>query len=1303
MLPHNYLLYNRRYRIIKPIGKGGMGRVYMAMDEKFDSIVAIKERYGVDSVELRKAFELEARRLALLKHRSLPRVTEHFVEGNRQFLVMDFIEGIDLAARLDIRKRPFLYEELVPVMEELLVVLGYLHTREPPIIHRDIKPANIKWIEENDEVYLLDFGLAKGGLGTPLTKSTTSSVTGLTPAYAPLEQLNKSGTNAQSDLYSLGATFYHLLTGRPPIKAFDRYDAIKQEHPDPLPTVHSLNARIPQALSDLIAQSMMLDRKDRITSARRMRLMLQEIWASIRKVQTESSGQWNFVTGSSVPATQKAHPSPASPDPSTLKVSPPVVDPPPYDPFASDAGVSWPSQITSEAEEPDQTPDSEFDPQSDEFATLEVTEASFEAERRAQERREQEERDRIEREKLRREEEARLRAQSEARERAEAEARRRAEEEARRKAEEEARRLAEEETARRRDEEERRQQAEAQRRAQEEAARKKAEEDARRLAVEVAARRQIEAAAAARRLAEEEAARLRAEQETARRDAEEEAKRRDEEQRQQRAVAEQQRQENERREKEEHERIERDRRELGEQRPHLPLVNSPPRSLVTSRVRREGGSLEIPGDLVDCAVFAPSSVAEGRLFVVQVFAYLPEQSAVVQGLAQEFDKQAERRAVESLELEIERDSTLTFHLGLPGLWIKDPVQHLRWKGIPDSVKFSVTVPRVLYAASVIGTVTISRASVPVGHLKFKIEISEADALASAPAPANVDAHFYKTAFISYAAQDRREVLKRVQLLPRLKIKTFQDVLELEPGARWEKEIYRHIDESDLFLLFWSTAAKQSLWVMKEVQYALRGKGNNDFAPPEIIPVIIEGPPPPSPPVELAHLHFDDYFLYFMSAVDAASDITPANRVKRCPECSRSFPYYNYYCDIDGTRLLDEPVQGPVKQVPVLRALMTKVFSRFPGLKRNYLLLGLGGLVPAVLILGLLLIFALSRLVGTNTENGSNFSGGNSDTMVAPQAAAVVSGPRWRKAAKPLQYDDEVWTVTFMPYGPVLAFAGKGGVIKRWHINKEEWLKDLNTGKSQGIKWLSNSPENNGLISADTDGNIKGWYAKEKPAWLDKLFGEDDDLNSHQAEVNALAFLDSPDKPDAASVASGSSDTTVKLWNYKRQYVGTLKYGDHGQVQAVAFRSNRLLASGNEDGTIQLWNVTPKTFYKTLSEQHTKAVTAIAFSPDSKLMASASADQTIKLWDTETWKVIRTLSGHRGRVNAVAFLPDRNTLASAGDDGIIYVWETETGAVRETLTGHKGPVLSLCFYSSETVGPRLASASKDGTVILWELK
>jgi hypothetical protein len=175
------------------------------------------------------------------------------------------------------------------------------------------------------------------------------------------------------------------------------------------------------------------------------------------------------------------------------------------------------------------------------------------------------------------------------------------------------------------------------------------------------------------------------------------------------------------------------------------------------------------------------------------------------------------------------------------------------------------VPEYFVPASIIGTVTVWSSNIPIGHIKFNINVvsSRSKALKSDLEPMGESARFYRQVFVSYASQDRTEVLKRIQMLSSLHIQFFQDVLDLEPGERWERALYRHIDESDLFLLFWSTAAKQSEWILKEVRYAIFRKGGNDEALPEIRPVPIEGPPPVPPPEELKHLHFNDRLLYFM--------------------------------------------------------------------------------------------------------------------------------------------------------------------------------------------------------------------------------------------------------------------------------------------------------------------------------------------------------------------------------------------------------------------------------------------------------
>ncbi|MDZ7967724.1 MAG: toll/interleukin-1 receptor domain-containing protein [Nostoc sp. DedSLP03] len=280
---------------------------------------------------------------------------------------------------------------------------------------------------------------------------------------------------------------------------------------------------------------------------------------------------------------------------------------------------------------------------------------------------------------------------------------------------------------------------------------------------------------------------------------------------------------------------------------------------------RSSQSADINKDLVDCSVFSPSSVTPNDMFLVQVFVHLPEQVEFTKQNAQQFDPDAKQLGARSLGLPIQRGSELTFNLSIPKLEVDDPIQKLSWNGRADSIQFGVTVPADITQKTVIGTVTVSQNTIPLGHLKFKLSIiPSASSTSKDPHLVGEVARHYRKAFVSYSSKDRIEVLKRVQGLAVSGITVFQDILNLEPGDRWEQKLYRNIDECDLFLLFWSTAAKESPWVLKEVLYALDRQGSNGLRSPEIIPVIIEGPPPVPPPPELQNLHFNDKLLYLIA-------------------------------------------------------------------------------------------------------------------------------------------------------------------------------------------------------------------------------------------------------------------------------------------------------------------------------------------------------------------------------------------------------------------------------------------------------
>ena len=277
MIEPGTLLQNR-YRVTRQIGSGGMGAVYVATDERFNSTVAIKQTFFFDEPSLRKAFEREAVLLNHLRHQALPRVSDHFVEDEGQFLVMEYIEGADLGELLKARGGWFPVADVLAWADELLDALEYLHAQEPPVVHRDIKPQNIKRTERGRMV-LLDFGLAKGN-PTRASATATGSVLGYSPTYAPLEQVQGTGTDACSDIYSLGATLYHLLTGEPPFDALTRAAAVVNNEADPLRPAHVVRPHIPVAVSRVVRRAMAQKAALRPKNAAEMRELLRQAAAS---------------------------------------------------------------------------------------------------------------------------------------------------------------------------------------------------------------------------------------------------------------------------------------------------------------------------------------------------------------------------------------------------------------------------------------------------------------------------------------------------------------------------------------------------------------------------------------------------------------------------------------------------------------------------------------------------------------------------------------------------------------------------------------------------------------------------------------------------------------------------------------------------------------------------------------------------------------------------------------------------------------------------------------------------------------
>jgi serine/threonine protein kinase len=268
-----------RYRILDLVGQGGMGAIYRAEDLRLEGrLCAIKEvtpDAGASKEyqeQAQAAFHREASVLARLDHVNLPKVSDFFLFNGRDYLVMDFVPGQDLREIIEHarHKQTFVSEEQVLTWaEQLINALEYLHHQDPPVLHRDIKPSNIK-LMPNGTIKLVDFGLVK--LLHPDDNRTVTVLQGrATIQYAPLEQIGgDSGyTDSRSDIYSLGATLYHLLTNEPPPDAKTRY--IRPKTQTPL-SIKEINSEVSTQTEQAILHALGLhpeDRPDNIQQFRR--------------------------------------------------------------------------------------------------------------------------------------------------------------------------------------------------------------------------------------------------------------------------------------------------------------------------------------------------------------------------------------------------------------------------------------------------------------------------------------------------------------------------------------------------------------------------------------------------------------------------------------------------------------------------------------------------------------------------------------------------------------------------------------------------------------------------------------------------------------------------------------------------------------------------------------------------------------------------------------------------------------------------------------------------------------------------
>ncbi|MCE7871780.1 serine/threonine protein kinase [bacterium CPR1] len=257
-----------RYQVVRLLGQGGMSNIYLCDDLNLRGrrwvVKEMVARYS-DPNEQRMAvelFEREAHLLASLDHRNLPKVNDFFVFKGCSYLVMEFVDGEDLGRMLNRIKGPLPERQVAELGEQMATVLYYLHCRKPhPIIFRDVKPSNI--MMTGNLVKLIDFGIARHF--NPSKKGDTMRIG--SPGYAPPEQYSGQ-TDPRSDVYALGVTLHHAITGRDPTTT---------QTPFILPAVRDLNPSVSEDLVRIIERSTQLDPDQRYQSMIDMKRDLQAL------------------------------------------------------------------------------------------------------------------------------------------------------------------------------------------------------------------------------------------------------------------------------------------------------------------------------------------------------------------------------------------------------------------------------------------------------------------------------------------------------------------------------------------------------------------------------------------------------------------------------------------------------------------------------------------------------------------------------------------------------------------------------------------------------------------------------------------------------------------------------------------------------------------------------------------------------------------------------------------------------------------------------------------------------------------
>lgn len=318
--------------------------------------------------------------------------------------------------------------------------------------------------------------------------------------------------------------------------------------------------------------------------------------------------------------------------------------------------------------------------------------------------------------------------------------------------------------------------------------------------------------------------------------------------------------------------------------------------------------------------------------------------------------------------------------------------------------------------------------------------------------------------------------------------------------------------------------------------------------------------------------------------------------------------------------------------------------------------------------------------------------------------------------------DDVNSVVFTPDGSTLLSGSSDKTIRAWDV-ATGLQKQVLTGHGTSIYGIALSPDGSTLMSGSDDNAIYFWdvatgerleILRESIAGVDDIAFSPDNaiiatelgrdillwdiatgvqkqvLTGHTDTINSIAF-----SPDGGTLASGSSDDTVRVWDIATGQIQKILTERGGDVRIVAFSSNGNTVAGATSGNIYLWDVATGIRKQTLAGRDNRSIT---FSPDGGTFASGSRDTSIRLWDVATGLQSQTFTGHGGSVDSVAFSSDGSILVSGSSDTTIRLWNVATGQHLKTLVGHTRTVSSLSFSSD---GKILTSGSPDGTLRFWD--